>query len=60
MPKENHNPKHKYDCGNCKFNWSGGFTCACGLKNSSAPPAWLKEQLAKIQTLIDNEFKSRR
>lgn len=26
-----HNPKHKYDCENCKFNWCCGFECNCKL-----------------------------
>lgn len=61
MPeKENHNPKHKYDCGNCKFNWCCGYTCVCNLKNYPEPPEWLQKQLASIQILIDNEFASRR
>ena len=27
-----HNPKHQYDCPNCKFYWSCGHHCSCGLK----------------------------
>lgn len=33
-----HNPKHEYDCENCKFNWCCGFSCSCGLKNLPKAP----------------------
>lgn len=37
MDKE-HNPRWKYDCGNCKFNWCCGPTCHCGLHRLPEPP----------------------
>jgi hypothetical protein len=55
----NHNPKHRYDCGNCKFNWCCGYTCACALKEVPEEPQWLKKQLQSIQKIIDNETKLR-
>ena len=27
-PPKKHEPKHKYDCEHCKFNWSCGFSCS--------------------------------
>ena len=39
LPPKNHNPKHKYDCENCKFNWCCGFTCSCIIYNVSEPPS---------------------
>ena len=32
-PPKKHNPKHKYDCANCKFNWCCGFSCRCNQLN---------------------------
>jgi len=54
-----HNPKHKFDCGNCKFNWCCGYTCACKLSKLPEEPLWLKKQLASIQKLMDENFKLR-
>lgn len=36
-PKE-HNPKHKYDCEKCKFNWCCGFECSCQLHDKPEAP----------------------
>lgn len=36
-PPKKHNPKHKYDCKNCKFNWCCGFKCSCKLQLPEAP-----------------------
>jgi len=58
--KSNHNPKHKFDCGNCKFNWNCGYLCSCVLKESPEPPEWLQKQLAKIQILLNNEFNNKK
>lgn len=30
-----HAPRHYYDCENCKFNWSCGYTCDCSLTVTS-------------------------
>lgn len=39
MKKIIHNPKHQYDCENCKFSWSCGFKCRCHLRDlPEAPP----------------------
>jgi hypothetical protein len=55
----NHNPKHRYDCGNCKFNWNCGYTCSCALKQAPEEPQWLKKQLAVIHKIVDENFKLR-
>jgi len=55
ITSEKHNPKYKYDCGNCKFNWNCGLTCSCVLKDVPEPPPWLVKQLGSIQKLIDNQ-----
>lgn len=30
-------PKHKYDCKKCKFNWCCGFDTSCHLRLPDAP-----------------------
>jgi hypothetical protein len=52
-----HNPKHRFDCGNCKFNWCCGYTCACKLNDVPAEPQWLRKQLQSIQKILDENFK---
>lgn len=54
-----HNPQHKYDCGNCKFNWCCGYTCACHIKDVPEPPKWLQKSLKAIQELLNENFKFR-
>ena len=58
-PHTNHNPKHKYDCGNCKFNWCCGYLCACNLKESPEPPEWLQRQLKAIQKLLNSHLSTK-
>lgn len=39
-----HNPRYKYDCDRCKFNWCCGPLCRCVLKGyQNAPPHRMKE-----------------
>ncbi len=45
-------PRYKYDCGNCKFNWCCGYTCACILKDLPDPPDWLQKNLKTIHDLL--------
>ena len=33
-----HDPKHRYDCGPCKFSWCCGLTCGCNLSKAEYPP----------------------
>jgi hypothetical protein len=58
MAEKKHKPLHKYDCGNCKFNWCCGYTCACKL-DLPEEPLWLKKQLVAIQKLLNENFKLR-
>lgn len=30
-PPKKHEPKHRYDCEKCKYNWCCGYNCACKL-----------------------------
>jgi hypothetical protein len=55
-----HNPKHRYDCGNCKFNWNCGYTCSCALKHAPEEPKWLKKQLQSIQKIMNENFELKR
>ena len=56
----NHEPKHRYDCGNCKFNWCCGYSCACSLRDLPEEPEWLKKSLKVIHGLIQENYKLRR
>jgi len=44
-----HNPKHKYDCGNCKMSWCCGYVCACGLRRLPEPTDSIKNEVKKQQ-----------
>jgi hypothetical protein len=33
-----HAPRHKYDCGRCKFSWCCGPCCGCLLREAARPP----------------------
>ena len=45
-----HNPKHQFDCGNCKFNWCCGPCCYCNLKKSHPPaPDERIDEVAKLR-----------
>jgi hypothetical protein len=35
MPE--HEPRYKYDCERCKFNWNCGILCACVLSKRAFP-----------------------
>lgn len=41
MDKE-HNPRHQYDCENCKFNWQCGLACSCVWKSLPSAPEDIK------------------
>lgn len=49
-----HDPRHRYDCGRCKFNWNCGILCSCVLSDAygSPPKSRAKEvEEAHIQWL---------
>ena len=39
-----HAPRHRFDCGRCKFSWSCGLLCACALRQPDPPPALAAER----------------
>lgn len=47
----NHNPKYKYDCYNCKFNWNCGYGCACVLKGLDNPPIPIQIEVNLVRLL---------
>lgn len=55
-----HNPKHLYDCDNCKFHWCCGFECSCILKtrynvnNVDLPDAPHDSEYGKYKEMIDD------
>jgi len=51
MPEVNHNPQHRYDCDNCKFNWNCGLSCSCGLRGLPSAPESVK--LARVKAFLD-------
>lgn len=43
-----HDPKHRYDCENCKFGWCCGPCCACHLRAPDPP----EERLIEVAGLL--------
>ena len=50
------NPRHKYDCDSCKFNWNCGILCGCVKRNLPEPP----ERFQKAIDLIQNHWRKAR
>lgn len=49
MSAVRHDPRHRFDCGRCKFSWCCGPLCACALNEiplSSVPEERLVEVAA--------------
>jgi hypothetical protein len=49
-----HAPRHRYDCGRCKFSWNCGLSCGCVLlkKDYDAPPEEVK--LARLHAFLND------
>ena len=54
LPEANdHAPRHRYDCGRCKFSWNCGLACGCVLKRGEydAPPERVK--MERLRAFLD-------
>jgi len=49
-----HSPRHRFDCGRCKFSWCCGLACQCNLRKSDydAPPEEVK--LARLHAFLNS------
>lgn len=59
--EKGHNPRWRFDCNNCKFNWCCGPTCACVLSSMSDPPSARQREVdaALIKHGYHPEFRQR-
>ena len=51
-----HDPKYKYDCSNCKFNWCCGISCQCVLKGFPNPPKNIQIKHAEVVQKINQNL----
>lgn len=48
-----HNPKYRFDCENCKFNWCCGPTCTCNLNNVPEPPLRIQKMVNESRLKVN-------